>query len=452
MASVGRGTRSAATRRGGRRGGAIPRALLAVVAAALTGSSAQAEDHVPPWTPPGFPGWARSALILKGDQPIRAEPRGDAPRRGSALRQARLPLFAGVVGPGCSAHWLQVGPHAWLCEDDVSLSGSAPLPLVAPRAWGVRPGADGLPFRYYFVGPDGSLAYERIDDVDVGEPVMTLEPGFAVAIVEQRSLARSLYGRTNRGLWVPMRDLGAARPLGFRGSDIEGPVADTIRFAWVHVDRARLWSRHGTGFVANGRSRRRFDRVGYLETATSFQGTYARIDEHDWIAARNIRHPTVAPPPPEVHVAAAERWLDIELESQTLVAYEGDRPVFATLVSTGRGRGPTHPSATPVGVHRIWVKLLTSVMDNLENDEASRYYRIEDVPYVQYFAKAVGLHAAFWHRSFGRVRSHGCVNLTPLDAARLFRWTGPRLPNGWTAALPTEFDPGTIVRVRREST
>lgn len=387
-------------------------------------------------------------LIVNGDQPIRAAPRATAARRGSAFRQARLPLFAAARGPGCGAHWLQVGPHAWICEDDVSLSGARPLPLTAARPWGIRPGPEGLPFRYYFVGPEGSLAYERIDEVDVGEPVMTLEPGFAVAVVEQRSLAGALYGRTNRGQWVPMRDLGAARPLAFRGSTIERLAAGRIPFAWVYVERARLHRRQGRMFVAVPESRRRFERVDYLEAADSFQGRFVRIDDDRWIAARHLRHPTPQPPPPEVHAATGERWLDIELDTQTLVAYEGTQPVFATLVSTGRGRGPTHPSATPVGVHRIWVKLLTSVMDNLENDEASRYYRIEDVPYVQYFADAVGLHAAFWHRSFGRVRSHGCVNLAPLDAARLFFWTGPRLPNGWTAALPTALDPGTVVRVR----
>ncbi len=87
-------------------------------------------------------------------------------------------------------------------------------------------------------------------------------------------------------------------------------------------------------------------------------------------------------------------------------------------------------------------------MDNLEDEAAERYYRIEDVPYVQYFSKGIGLHGAFWHRSFGQVRSHGCVNLAPLDAQRLFWWTSPRLPAGWTAVLPTAHEPGTVVRVR----
>jgi len=130
-----------------------------------------------------------------------------------------------------------------------------------------------------------------------------------------------------------------------------------------------------------------------------------------------------------------------------LIAYEGDQPVYATLVSTGKGKQGAY-NATPKGVHRIWVKLASSNMDNLEDENANRYYRMENVPYVQFFEKGVGLHGAYWHRSFGNVRSHGCVNLAPLDAQRLFWFTSPRLPAGWTAVLPSDRESGSVVRVR----
>ncbi len=158
-----------------------------------------------------------------------------------------------------------------------------------------------------------------------------------------------------------------------------------------------------------------------------------------------MRRPAVSPPPASLR--PNERWIDVDLASQTLVAFEGDRPVFATLVSTGKGKEGTD-TATPRGESRIWVKLTSSNMDNLEDEEAQKYYAIEDVPYVQYFAKGVGLHGAFWHRGFGKVRSHGCVNLAPLDAQRLFAFTSPHLPAGWTAALPSGIEEGTLVRVR----
>ena len=85
---------------------------------------------------------------------------------------------------------------------------------------------------------------------------------------------------------------------------------------------------------------------------------------------------------------------------------------------------------------------------NLEEEDAGRYYRMEEVPWVQYFSKGFGLHGAFWHRGFGHVRSHGCINLAPMDAERLFQWTSPHLPAGWTAALPSPYERGTLVRVR----
>jgi len=54
----------------------------------------------------------------------------------------------------------------------------------------------------------------------------------------------------------------------------------------------------------------------------------------------------------------------------------------------------------------------------------------------------------YWHDRFGDRRSHGCVNLSPIDARWFYEWTEPNVPDGWWAihsATPTE---GTVVRVR----
>lgn len=175
-------------------------------------------------------------------------------------------------------------------------------------------------------------------------------------------------------------------------------------------------------------------------------GVYVRVGDGEWMLARDLARPHTAPPPAEV-TRPGERWIDVELATQTLVAYEGDRPVYATLVSTGRGPVGTD-AATPPGVHRIWVKIQASDMDNVERDDLDAHYSLEDVPYVQFFDKAVALHGTYWHRDFGHTKSHGCVNLAPLDARWLFDFTGPHLPAGWAAAYPVPTDPGTAVRVR----
>ena len=132
------------------------------------------------------------------------------------------------------------------------------------------------------------------------------------------------------------------------------------------------------------------------------------------------------------------KWIHIDLSEQVLVAYEGDRPVFATTVSTGRpGFG------TRTGTYRIQTKHVTSTMDDLAaGDEA---YSIEDVPWTMFYDGGYALHASFWHNQYGRVRSHGCVNLSPPDAHLLFDWSTPTVPEHWHGAFATTRDPGTYI-------
>jgi hypothetical protein len=72
------------------------------------------------------------------------------------------------------------------------------------------------------------------------------------------------------------------------------------------------------------------------------------------------------------------------------------------------------------------------------------------VPWVEYFEGSYALHAAYWHDDFGRPRSHGCVNMSPVDARRVFMWTDPPLPDGWHGVKAGKtMGQGTWVRVRR---
>ncbi len=419
-------------------------ALLLFVGLASAAALA-APSHTPPWIEPGaplLPAGTRSARVLLDDQPLLTAPWASAPRRGAVLRDIHLPIFAVRRGAGCRGSFLEVGPSAWVCDDAVEL---ADLPPIDAARRTLEGSPDGLPYRYFFVGPDGSSAYSRLESAEVDTPVMQLERGFAVAVTAERTLDGQRYGRTNHNLWVPMRDVGPARAFAFQGETLP-PDATSIPFAWVINDRARVFSRPNVTALTSA-ARVRFEIVPVLEEAESNLRKFFRVGDNAWIAAKDVRRPEVAAPPPEVDEAAGEKWIDVDLETQTLVAYEGKRPVFATIVSTGKGRQGT-AQATPKGTHRIWIKLLSSDMDNLEDENAARYFRIENVPWVQYFSKGVGLHGAFWHRSFGHVRSHGCVNLAPLDAQRLFWWTGPHVPAGWTAVFPTKPEPGTVVRVR----
>jgi LysM repeat protein len=109
-------------------------------------------------------------------------------------------------------------------------------------------------------------------------------------------------------------------------------------------------------------------------------------------------------------------WIDVDLSEQWLTAYEGDTPVFGTLVSTGsEGR------RTPEGQFAIEYMLEWQTM---WGDD----YYLPDVPYVMYFADYLAIHGAYWHSAFGYPVSHGCVNLPVFAAGWLYNWASIGTP------------------------
>jgi hypothetical protein len=132
---------------------------------------------------------------------------------------------------------------------------------------------------------------------------------------------------------------------------------------------------------------------------------------------------------PPKGIASDEPWVHVDVDQQTLVLYRGKTPIFATLVSTGL---PAHE--TPEGIFTIRSKHLAETMANLGPDAGDDSYRVEDVPWTQYFDGSLALHGAFWHDRFGLKRSHGCVNLSPRDAHYVFEHTWPHVEAGWHGA------------------
>jgi lipoprotein-anchoring transpeptidase ErfK/SrfK len=161
-----------------------------------------------------------------------------------------------------------------------------------------------------------------------------------------------------------------------------------------------------------------------------------------WLAADHLRIAELRDDP-SGFAADGRKWVDVSIRKQLLVAYEGRRPVYATLVSTGAGEmgDPEKTSATVRGTFMIAAKHVSGTMDGDEQTRES--FDLRDVPYIQYFYKGYALHGAYWHDEFGKVRSHGCINLAPADAAWLFDWTEPNVPPGWHGALNPKH--GTLV-------
>ena len=137
-----------------------------------------------------------------------------------------------------------------------------------------------------------------------------------------------------------------------------------------------------------------------------------------------------------------EKWIDVDLSEQRVVAYEGTRPRRAFTVSTGLPGTPTR-----VGEFRIWVKTRIQDMDGGSIEDGT-YYFLPDVEWVQYFDGEIGFHGTYWHDNFGQPMSRGCVNMANADARWLLEWAGPYYDAAGPAwQFPADANSGTLVVV-----
>jgi lipoprotein-anchoring transpeptidase ErfK/SrfK len=243
---------------------------------------------------------------------------------------------------------------------------------------------------------------------------------------------------------IPLDRVQPVKPSEFRGivlgPDEQLPVLRVVAH-WVNVYPVDAEGKTGEPRAIPRRSlvkltghKQRIGGVVYWETTTKevIAGVGVEV-----IEPRNS-FPSVA--------TGDRKWIDVSLRSQVLVAYEGRKPVFVTLVSTGAGGlgDPEKVPSTAQGTFMVHSKHVSATMNG--DEDKSDSYSLRDVPFVQYFHKGYALHGAYWHDEFGKWRSHGCVNLSGFDSAWLFEWTDPQVPDDWHAVLNK--DRGTVVIVR----
>lgn len=153
--------------------------------------------------------------------------------------------------------------------------------------------------------------------------------------------------------------------------------------------------------------------------------------------------PLAALPEPKIppvlgQTSPDEKWIEVDLSEQKLIAWEGGNKFLESLLSSGKwGR-------TPTGEFRIWGKFKYAKMSG-GSKELHTYYYLPNVPYTMYFYNGFGLHGTYWHNNFGHPMSHGCVNLPTLVAEKLFYWTTPTLPTDRNSVSASRDDPGTRV-------
>jgi lipoprotein-anchoring transpeptidase ErfK/SrfK len=287
-----------------------------------------------------------------------------------------------------------------------------------------------------------------------GVLVRRMKKGFYVALDRAFNAAHARWWRTSEGFAIPFEKIALQSwTPDFHGSWVK--VADA-----ASLDGGEAPEGNGTAALVNTGYAARYTmndkgKMGFVGplakwTAVELADEPKTVDgvvfdpttSGFWVRHMDLM---IATPEPPGDLTEGEKWIDVDLGRQYLVAFEGKHPVYATRVSSGRRFpwDPTHDHPTPTGTYRIYEKHISTTMDG---DVASDGpYSIEDVPWVMYFQGSYALHGAFWHNLFGTTRSHGCVNMSPIDARELFFWVEPELPKGWHGVFQTAGHPGTRV-------
>jgi L,D-transpeptidase catalytic domain len=263
-------------------------------------------------------------------------------------------------------------------------------------------------YSFWRVGPDPIPEFDAPDGNQIGE----IPHGFN--FVSAIDLSHDDWIQIEGGKWIRRADAKFSQASYFTGVTLENDDLLKYPFAFV-LDLSHIYVSAypgGPRSTATGRFLNRYERVNIFATATDSDGWHwYMIGPNQWVEQRFVARVQKIARPEGVN----GRWVAVDLYEQTLVAYEDDTPIFATLVSSGL---PGHE--TEQGLFKVWAKLPNDGMSGAAG--APSAYALQSVPWVMYFDGSISLHGTYWHDLFGYRQSHGCVNLSISDAKWLFNW------------------------------
>ena len=368
---------------------------------------------------------------------LRKQPASTADKIGVIAKDARArPAQSAPPGHGCARRWIEVAPRGWACETVLAPSSDEPTAASNVALGDDDDDAPVVRGVYGAVRGRDVAAFASREDALAGQNAHVLTGATSVRARGVVNVDGKRYWITTGGQLIDAAAIATISPSRFRGVVLDD--ATTLPLAWVHgkaKPRAPIRLRDAPtddaaiiGQLA--------PRTVVSIAETSDDGRFVRLAD-GWVARADVRVAARAAPP--AGTAEGERWFDIDLDEQVLVAYEGTRPVYATLVSTGKW-----DHKTPASITRVASKLETATMTSDKRD----VYSVADVPWTMYYDHNFALHTSYWHDGFGDPRSHGCINLAPRDARALYHWSSPDVPPGWTAVYGDADNPGSLIRVR----
>jgi hypothetical protein len=410
---------------------------------------------------------------------IRSAPQSDVQWIGSLWLggSVRVRGSQRVPGAGCADTWVPVEPRGWVCVDGRRTTLDPAHPALVRLFPDTFDENTAFPHRYAVV-PRDVTRYRLPPEVTPGAPgaaEATRQLPFGLSANLTPDLPPGLYeGRTKivaRSALAYVRELPLGEHTYLLMPDFSFVRRDQVELVppgefvgvrlsegtdlpvgFIQSDGARLYRLGPSGPAApSGEPLTRLTSFALESTTRSLDGdTYYPVKGSElWLRERDavIPRPTARLPFGESPPAGRATWLEASILGGWLVAFEGTKPVYVTLISAGRGgtpvagRDPVSTASTPTGRFFITGKFHTATMESSTTPIVHG-----DVPWTQNFSGPHAIHSAYWHDEWGDLKSAGCVNVSPRDGQWLFGFTEPAVPPGWHAVKHVPRDgPATVL-------
>ena len=248
-----------------------------------------------------------------------------------------------------------------------------------------------------------------IYDAPAGESVESLGAGYNFVTVLEEVDG---WLKIDDGKWISAITVEEAyTPSRFAGVQMpEQTLPYTMAWTLRHLRGAET---PGGEESPNNRFLYRYSRVNIYATVEVDGSNWYQIGANQWVHQFKVAKLLPMSRPEEVDT---HKWISVDLYEQVAIAYEGETPVFATLVSSGLSDWPTSE-----GLFHVYVRFTRTLMSGAYSQPD--FYYLQEVPWTMYFDGDIALHGAYWHDGFGYRKSHGCVNMTVTDAHWLFNWS-----------------------------
>ncbi|HVY31766.1 MAG TPA: L,D-transpeptidase [Polyangiaceae bacterium] len=444
----------------------------------------------------GCDGGSKAPALSHTEEVVRQAPvpPENGPKLGIVAELARVQEFTDVRAPsigvlragakvarsaepvsrsGCAGGWYAIRPRGFVC-----VGTEATLDLNHPTlaVMALQPNADAkLPYTYARTRVETPVFERSQAQEDAVREIGKLHRRAAMAVVgswkaKEPSGSDARLALLTDGHFIRASDLEAAKGSDFSGVELgrnaELPIAFVVKrgvrsfqLNGNEAEKGDLVEYHSE-LLLSGRFRS-LGSVKYWELDShaapggTAMATARRAANELWVRHQDVTVVQKRSAFPDF-VKDDTRWLDISASMGTLVAYEGKRAVFVTLLSIARElpetAGATQPVSDgargiPLGTFAVTHKGLT-LLGKQPPGGFGEPFEVADAPWALELSSGQVLHGAYWHDRFGIEHGAGTLELSPSDAARIFHFVGPELPPGWhSIAVPA--NQGTPVVIRK---